>query len=108
MSYPSNLIAYGSTRTLETDRKMERASNGTTRGRVLFTSPKSKFQVKHENLSPAEFTVFQDFYAANMYAPFTMLWPATGVTYTCIFASDPVETPTLGGAISVSVEVQEV
>lgn len=108
MAYPSLPIAYTSSRALETDRRTERASNGATRGRVLFTAAKSKFQIKHEGLTSAQMTTFRDFYGANLASSFTLVWPATGGSFTCIFASDPVETPTLGLGTDVSVEVQEV
>lgn len=108
MNYPSLPMAYSSTKTLGSDRQIERASNGTARGRVLFTGVKAKFQVHHENLNAAQMTQFRDFYSANLAVPFMLVWPATAVSYTCIFVSDPVETPLVGLGTNVSFDAEEV
>lgn len=99
MAYPIFRIAYGATQDIQTDRQMERATNGAVRGRIFYTTPKSIFKFTHDSLSAAELVTFKAFYAANTTSSFTFLWPGDATNYTCMFGEDPKYTPTPYGTL---------
>jgi hypothetical protein len=107
----------GTVRTLITDRQIERASNGSVRGRSFYTSPKSSFTIEHNTLTLAVLNRYMnEFYLYNPVAgnyvnitgSFTYVWPGDGQTYTCVLASDPVVTTQPGGFFNITVELLEV
>lgn len=108
MAYPVLRTSYGATRTPTTGRQTERASNGSVRGRVLYTATKSVFKISHDSLKAADYAAFKAFYSANLAASFAYVYPADGLSYTCIFGADPVETAAEGFSTTVAVELLEV
>ncbi len=110
MTYPTSLPIAASQAQVafETDRDIERASNGDARGRVFYTAEKRSFQFSHPGLSSADLATFNAFYVANLAAVFNFYWPADGVTYSCLFAREPSYRFLGGGLAEVSVELAEV
>lgn len=92
MTYPTKGIQYGANESLSADRQIDRASNGTARARMFYASPKRTFDFTHQ-VDNADLATFKAFYAANLTASFAFLWAGDGVSYTCIFAAEPVYTP---------------
>ena len=78
------------------DLQIDRASNGTPRGRAFYTAPKKVFTVVHEAMTSAERATLLAFYAANRLLTFDFVWAADGVTYICLFAAAPKSTITSG------------
>jgi hypothetical protein len=106
-TYPAIPIEYGASEAMETDRQMERASNGTARGRVFFTSAKRRFSISHKHVKAADLATYKAFHAANIAVAFDFVYPADTVTYSCLFAKDPVYTPSIPGRTTISVELIE-
>lgn len=111
MPYPTLPIAYGVTERFTTDRKLERASNGTLRGRVFYTTKKRTFKIQHPALTPAQLATFDAFYDSNLSSTFTFTYTNDGIVftdYTVAFSADPVRTPLDGGRVNVDLELTEV
>jgi hypothetical protein len=109
MSYPASLpVHVSSTLRHETDRRIERASNGAARGRVFYSAAKRLFRVEHVALDAAALASLLDFHVANMASEFDFLWPLDGVVYRVIFAADPDIKPIGARRANASVSLQEV
>ena len=106
MTYPTLPIAVGASYETKTDRVLERASNGTLRGRVSFTAPKRVFKIKHPALSISERDTLTAFHAANMASVFSFDW--LGTNYTCVFGSDPSYSAINGLLCDVDLTLEEV
>lgn len=109
-TYPTTLkVSPSSTKSLKTDRQLDRASNGTLRGRVFYTAPKSSFSVEHEAMSTTDRDSFQTFYNTNMNLSFSFVWPQDGVTYTVMFGDkEPVFKPAGGDRVSIGFSLEQV
>ena len=108
-TYPTSIpVAVGSGLQFDTDRQIERASNGAARGRVFYTAPKRRFRLEHTALGVAEQDVVMDFYDDNLASSFDFVWPLGGNTYTCIFAAEPVYKPLGAFLATLTVELVEV
>jgi hypothetical protein len=109
MAYPTDLpISISSSASLDTDRQIDRASNGAARGRVFYTSAKRSFRLDHPALDATARAAFDVFYAANLATAFDFVWPVDSVTYTCIFSREPSYKPHGAGLTTITVELAEV
>jgi hypothetical protein len=108
MTYPTLPINAPGKQGRETDRQIDRATNGAARARVFYSTPKRTFDIEHAYLTAEQKATFDAFYNANLSASFAFVWPGDGVTYTCIFASDPTDTAHSGNYTSISVTLTEV
>lgn len=109
MSYPTSLpIAASSAQVdYQTDRQIDRATNGAAKGRVFYAAAKREFAFTHPGLSAGEVATFAAFYDANIDAAFDFYWPGDGVTYTCLFAREPSLKMLGSGLSEVSVQLAE-
>ena len=90
-------------------RVLDRATNGSTRARSLFSAEKKAFKVVHQFKTLAQKTSIEAFYITNQNVSFLFLWVADGQTYTCIFdATDPIFTLTHGGFWNIEVYLAQV
>lgn len=89
-TYPNTLPISPGSRILDLDDvKIDRATNGSGRGRNLYPSVKKRFELVHAYLTPARRDVLRAFYTANRKLPFVLEYhDDQGVTLyaTCMFA----------------------
>lgn len=109
MSYPTSLpIAASSAQVdYQSDRQIDRATNGAAKGRVFYTAAKREFAFTHPGLSAAEVATFVAFFSANLDTAFDFYWPGDGVTYTCLFAREPAMKMLGSGLTEISVQLAE-
>lgn len=69
---------------------IDRAEDGTGRGRNFHASDKVKFVITHPSITAAEKTTLSDFYTANRLLAFDYTSPADSVSRSCVFAA-PIE-----------------
>lgn len=106
-TYPTLRTEYGSSKSTNVDRVVDRATNGSARARIFFTSTKASFSLKHNAITSAEKVTFETFHLTNLSAVFSYTFPGDGLTYTCLFASEPTYTPVPGNRWDISVELIE-
>lgn len=107
-AYPTLPISAPAKMGRNAERYLDRASNGSVRARVFATVAKRTFEFEHQYLTDAQKATLDAFYAANLAASFTFVWPGDGVTYTCIFASEPQDSAQAANYTTVSVSLAEV
>lgn len=109
MSYPILPQAYSSSESSQSGRQTDRASNGSLRGRDLFTTPKKTFTVQHEFVSNANKLALLAFKAANPSAPFDFIWDGDGATYSCTFGDKDIQCkPGPGSLWDITVHLEQV
>ena len=81
----------------ETGVVLERASNGTLRGRQLWAGAKLKLTLVHV-CERADVDALLAFYAANVVTPVDVLYDGDNTTHSMMFDGKPVPQP-LGGSI---------
>lgn len=86
---------------------LDRAQDGTTRGRAFYPATKRAFTVRHL-LSAAELVTLHTFYETNKLVTFSFAWtgPDSG-TYTCFFAGRPKARALGPDAFEVEARLQE-
>lgn len=87
---------------------IDRAEDGTARGRSWWAADKCQFKLVHPRLTAAERSTLDTFYAANRLVPFDYTSLSDGVTRTCIFAAAPAPKGEAGGRWTMTVELVEV
>lgn len=102
MAYPTYDIMIGASVAVDTGVQIERATNGSARGRSFFAAPKKRFRVAHV-LNASQLTSFRAYIAAMTSDSFT--WPGDGLSYTVVLSGDPKEKP-LGGGVYTEVELE--
>jgi len=91
MAYPTftYAISQDSSETTLDDLQIDRASNGTPKGRAFYTVPKMQFELVHQGMSSAEKATLKAFYAANRTTSFTFVWAGDGAiqhAQGCVFS----------------------
>lgn len=81
-TYPNLPIDKDTDPIVRDGRDESRADNGDTYVRRFYTADKYDFEIRHPNLTDAQWATLQAFYAANPSGTFDLLWPGDGVTYT--------------------------
>ena len=104
MTYPSFGLQLGSSYAVAAGAQIDTATNGDSRGRSFFTTPKRKWRVAHK-LSDADLTTWLAYHAAHIATEDTFDW--LGATYTVIFASDPQVRPLGAGWHEVAIDLIE-
>lgn len=74
------------------DVQIERASNGTARGRALFAGRKLTLQVAHV-VERGDVTTLLSFYDSNRLLPVDVTWAGDGATRAMLFDSSPDVQP---------------
>lgn len=69
------------------DIKLDRASNGTARGRALYAAPKLRLNAAFRALTGAQRNTVDAHYAAHRSASFALMW--RGQTYTVAYTGAP-------------------
>lgn len=96
-AYPSLGQTNQSRESWADDVQIERASNGTARGRALFTGRKLELQISHV-VERSDVATLLAFYDTNRLLPVDVTWVGDGVTRTMLFGSPP-DVQTEGGTL---------
>lgn len=86
-TYPSVGFQVGSSAGSIDDIRIDRASNGSARGRAFYTARKTPFSLKHTASKATALTLLA-FYDDHRGVEFSLPW-VDGTTYTCLFAAGP-------------------
>lgn len=106
-TYPTLATAYGSDPQPLAQIKVDRAEDGSARGRSL-GNDKTRFKIEHPRLSSSDKATLDAFYSANRLLEITYVSPADGNTYTCLFARAPAWERHPGSFWTATVELEEV
>lgn len=85
---------------------LDRASNGSVRGRSLWSSSKRLFSVEHV-LTATDLDALRTFYDANKTTAFDFVWAGNGETYSVVFRGMSNAAHLGGGYWRVSAELEE-
>lgn len=96
-AYPTLGQTSQSRESWEDDVQIERASNGSARGRALYTGRKLELQIDHV-VERSEVATLLSFYDANRLLPVDVTWIGDGVTRSMLFSGPPDVQPK-GGAL---------
>lgn len=96
-AYPSIGQTTQSRESWTDDVKLERASNGSARGRALFAGRKLELQVAHV-VERGDVATLLSFYDTNRLLPVDVTWSGDGVTRQMLFAAAP-DVQTEGGTL---------
>lgn len=107
MAYPDLPTAYGSDPKPIAMIKIDRAEDGSARGRAV-GGDKMIIPLEHPYLSSADKTTLDAYYAANRLLEFDYVSKADGNTYTCMFAKAPRYEVHPGSRWTATVELEEV
>jgi len=91
-AYPNLGQTTQSRESWEDDVKIERASNGTARGRALFAGRKLELQIAHV-VERSDVATLLSFYDTNRLLPVDVTWAGDGVTRAMLFAGPPDVRP---------------
>lgn len=105
-SYPAFDIEDRSNEVLVDDIKIDRASNGSVKSRVLSLT-KRTFSISHV-VDSEDLESLLDFYQANKTQEFDFTWPRSGLTYSCIFVQPPKLATIHAELYRVTMEIAEV
>lgn len=97
-AYPSLGQTMGSEPEIVDDVRIERATNGTLRGRALWPAQKRRFRIEHNGVAPAERDAVLSFYATHRATTFEFTWAGDGQVYVVVFARTPQHRP-IGGLL---------
>lgn len=103
-NYPSFGQIIGSSETREDRVVFDRATNGTLRGRAMWTSAKKQFSVEHI-LKSSDVATMRTFYDTNRALAVSFTWKGDGSVYWCLFERPPVYTPLGAGWWRVRVQL---
>ena len=87
-AYPSLGQTSQSRESWADDVQIERASNGTARGRALFAGRKLELQIAHV-VERSDVATLLSFYDTNRLLPVDVTWAGDGVTRAMLFAGAP-------------------
>lgn len=88
--------------------EIDRAGDGSARGRSLYSSDKARFSLEHPWLTAAQKSTLSAFYTANRLIPFNYISGMSGATHSCLFSKPPAYTYQRGGYWTAKVEMEEV
>lgn len=108
-SYPSTLpIVVGYGVALEDGRRVDRATNGAARVRVLYTAAKRTFRIQHKAIDASELSTLLTFFSTNIAAEIAFADPIDSSSYTCVVSRPPQISPLGAGLFDVSLELEQV
>lgn len=87
-AYPTLPYSETSRVTMTSGHEMKRATNGALKVRRLHNADRAVFVLDHE-ITGAQKTTLDSFYATNKDLDVTYTWPATGAAYTVRFVGAP-------------------
>lgn len=88
--------------------EIDRAEDGTARGRSFYSSDKAKFSLEHPWLTAAQKTTLDNFYSANRLLAFDYASGMSGATHSCLFSRPPAYIYQRGGYWTAKVEMEVV
>lgn len=88
--------------------EIDRAEDGTARGRSFYGSDKVRFALEHPWLTAAQKATLAAFYTANRLIPFNYASGSSGATHNCLFAKPPAYIYHAGGYWTAKVAMEEV
>lgn len=106
-TYPTLDTDYGSDPDNSTGLKIDRAEDGTARGRS-YGGDKARIKVVHRSLDSADKATLDAFYATNRLLAITYVSPSDSVSRTCIFAAAPTYKREPGTYWTAAVLLEEV
>jgi len=106
-SYPDLMTGYGGDADPIDMVKIDRAEDGTARGRA-YGADKARFTVTHPRLNSTDKSTLATFYSTNRLLEFTFASKHDGVTYTCIFSKPPQYERHPGSYWTATVEMEQV
>jgi hypothetical protein len=107
-TYPDLPTARGSDPEPINTLDIDRAEDGTGRGRSYYAADKVKITVEHPLITAAQKTTLAAFYTSNRLVTFTYLSPSDSVSRTMLFAAPPAYVNRPGGRFDATVEMEEV
>lgn len=107
-TYPVLKTAYKSDPAPLDKIQIDRAEDGTGRGRSFYASSKVAIKPMHPFMTAAERTTLDAFYAVNRLLEFNYACPASGITYVAMFAKPPVYEILPGGWFNGKTEMEQV
>lgn len=88
--------------------EIDRAEDGTARGRSFYSSGKVRIPLEHPCLNVAQKATLAAFYSANRLIPFDYVSGMSGgATYSCLFSKPPAYTYECEGVWTAKVEMEE-
>lgn len=106
-AYPNLGQTTQSRESWEDDVKIDRASNGTARGRALFAGRKATLQIAHI-CERGDVNTLLAFYDTNRLLPVDVTWLGDGVTRQMLFAGPPDVQPEGGMLWRVTSKLEQV
>jgi hypothetical protein len=106
-TYPDLMTAYQSDPEPINSISIDRAEDGTARGRA-YGDDKVKIKVVHPRLTSANKSTLVTFYGTNRLLEFTFASKTDGVSYTCIFSKAPRYERHPGSYWTATVEMEQV
>lgn len=106
-TYPTLDTARGSDPVNATQLSVDRAEDGTARGRS-YGADKVRFKIVHPGLSSSDKTTLDTFYSDNRLLTVTYVSPADSASRTCIFAAKPEYKREAGSYWTATVLLEEV
>ncbi|CAH1387015.1 hypothetical protein [Candidatus Nitrotoga sp. M5] len=88
--------------------EIDRAEDGTARGRSYHSSEKSRFVLDHPWLTFAQKDALATFYATNKLIPFDYYSITSAATHSCLFSAPPAYEYHASGYWTAKVEMEEV
>lgn len=104
-TYPNFIQTVNSSDGAEDDIRVERSSNGTTRGRIMWASAKKVFTLEHV-LTSDQVDTLEAFYVAERGQTFDFVWGRNNSTHTVFFQVPPQYTPLGGNLFTASVTLE--
>ena len=103
-AYPAFNIMMGSSFSVAAGAQLDTATNGASRGRTFYTTPKRRFRVTHR-LNDADLATLLAFHATNADDAVTFTW--LGTAFSVLMASDPAVRPVAFGLHEVAMDLLE-
>lgn len=88
--------------------EIDRAEDGTARGRSFYVCDKARFSLEHPWLTSSQKTTLAAFYSSNRLIAFDYVSGMSGATHSCLFSKPPAYSCQRGGYWTVKVEMEEV
>jgi hypothetical protein len=107
-TYPDLPTARGSDPEPVNQIDIDRAEDGTARGRSFYSADRVRITVVHPLLTAAQKTTLAAFYSSNRLVAFTYLSPSDSVSRSMLFAKPPAYVNRPGGRFDATVEMEQV
>lgn len=107
-TYPTLATRYGSDPEPINSLAIDRAEDGTARGRAMMTTDKVRVTIVHPYMTAADKATLDAFYTDNRLIPFDYTSPADEIARSMIFAGPPKWERAPGNRWTATVDIEEV